>query len=98
MTAVQRVSPANRADQAAEQPQQQEPAKSSRLDAKRDCRPAAAFVSRQRYQLTGESFLHPDPQQIDQTKQTDHKRRKPRDPRHAPSLTDDHLLERGAAE
>ena len=76
--------PGDRADQAADQPQQQEPAKGARLNAKRDCRPAAAFVPRQGYQLTGESLLDPDPPINRPDQQTDRKRRKPRDPRHAP--------------
>jgi hypothetical protein len=90
--------PGDRADQAADQPQQQEPAKGARLNAKRDCRPAAAFVPRQGYQPTGESLLDPDPPINRPDQQTDRKRRKPRDPRHAPSLTGDRLPEQGAAE
>jgi Bacterial regulatory proteins, luxR family len=69
------------------------PPRGARLEAKRDCRAAAAVVPRQGYQPTGESFLDPDPPINRPDQQADRKRRKPRDPRHAPSLTDDRLLE-----
>jgi hypothetical protein len=76
--------PGDRADQAADQPQQQEPAKGARLNTDRECRPAAAGVPCQGYQLTGESLLDPDPPINRPDQQADRKRRKPRDPRHAP--------------